>query len=287
MEATLPKSQPKPIVPYPTLKESWGVVGWFLLVFLVGMGGLMAVLRITLTPEQQANIPALGLIVLGNLLLLFLLYKLYGSRWQPLSLLGKAPIWLYQAIPLLTVGMVIVLSLQSFLSLPNWGKAALELISRHPVQAMVGGGIVIPVLEEVLFRGIMLPGLLRHQRPWLAIGQQALLFGLVHFNPVQSLNAFFIGLLLGWLYYRTSSLLVVIGIHALNNLAWFAASIWLPQIARDSTTLPALLGSNWAYAGMVALAAGVLGLLLWCVSLLALPVAWTKSADSFQPNPES
>nr|WP_251047073.1 CPBP family intramembrane glutamic endopeptidase [Hymenobacter sp. ISL-91] len=160
-------------------------------------------------------------------------------------------------------------------------------MARQPVLLLLLGGIVVPVLEEVLFRGVMLQGLLRHQRPWVAIGQQALLFGLIHFNPAQSLSAFLIGLLLGWLCYRTGSLLPGIGIHALNNLLASGMMIWLPEVVSSQTSLLDLLGSHWTYAGLVALAAGVLGLLLWRISRLTLPAAWAAAPSSPEPDLEN
>lgn len=60
------------------------------------------------------------------------------------------------------------------------------------------------------FRGAILRKLLTmfpKRQHWIAIAVSAVLFALAHFNVVQSLHAFLIGLLLGWLYYRTDSIL--------------------------------------------------------------------------------
>ncbi|WP_083937825.1 CPBP family intramembrane glutamic endopeptidase [Hymenobacter aerophilus] len=283
----LPAARRQPVQPYPTLKESWGFVGWYLLMLLVVMGGLLAVVAFILPHERYEPSTNLVLIVAGNLVLLGFLYWRYGRRMMPLQVRGQAPGWLYAALPLLTAAAIMVLSLQGFLELPNWFQASFERMARQPAAVLLLGGLVIPVLEEVMFRGLLLQGLLRQRRPWVAIGQQALLFGLVHFNPSQSLNAFFLGLLLGWLCYRTGSLLVCIGIHALNNLLAFGMMIWLPEVVRSQTSLPDLLGSNWAYAGLVALGAGVLGLLLWRVSRLPLPAAWDSAPNSPEPDLEN
>ena len=42
-------------------------------------------------------------------------------------------------------------------------------------------------------------------------------FALVHFNPAQMPHAFIIGLLLGWMYYRTGSILPGVAFHWVNN----------------------------------------------------------------------
>jgi membrane protease YdiL (CAAX protease family) len=43
------------------------------------------------------------------------------------------------------------------------------------------------------------------------------LFALIHFNPAQMPHAFIIGLLLGWMYYRTGSILPGVVFHWVNN----------------------------------------------------------------------
>lgn len=78
--------------------------------------------------------------------------------------------------------------------------------------------LVGPIAEEFVFRGGIEGYLLKRGRnPRIAIFVSALIFGLIHGNPAQILFAFLIGLLLGWLYYRSGSLLLVILIHVANN----------------------------------------------------------------------
>ncbi len=78
-------------------------------------------------------------------------------------------------------------------------------------------GITGPILEEVLFRGVILDGFLNRYKPGKAIFWSALLFGLFHMNPWQFIPAFLIGLLLGYIYLKTRSLFPVIFIHIINN----------------------------------------------------------------------
>lgn len=79
-------------------------------------------------------------------------------------------------------------------------------------------GLLAPVCEELVFRGAVLRALLRWTpRHWLAIVISALLFALIHANPIQMPHAFLVGLLLGWLYYRTDSIVPGIVYHWVNN----------------------------------------------------------------------
>ena len=75
-----------------------------------------------------------------------------------------------------------------------------------------------PILEEILFRGIIQKGLInKGVKPAKAIIFSALAFGIFHLNPWQTVNAFLLGLVLGVVYYKTKSLLMPILLHAFNN----------------------------------------------------------------------
>ncbi len=79
--------------------------------------------------------------------------------------------------------------------------------------------IIGPFVEEVVFRGLILRGLLGYTRPWFAILVSAFLFALMHFNPAQFPVAFALGVALGWIYARTRSLGLCVFGHAANNLS--------------------------------------------------------------------
>lgn len=79
-------------------------------------------------------------------------------------------------------------------------------------------GLLAPICEELVFRGAVLRALLQWtSHHWSAIAISAVLFALVHFNPAQMPHAFLVGLLLGWLYYRTDSIVPGIVYHWVNN----------------------------------------------------------------------
>lgn len=79
-------------------------------------------------------------------------------------------------------------------------------------------GLLAPVAEEIVFRGAILRALLRTMRShWAAIAVSAALFALVHGNPAQMPHALLVGLLLGWMYYRTDSLVPGVAYHWANN----------------------------------------------------------------------
>ena len=83
--------------------------------------------------------------------------------------------------------------------------------------------IQAPIFEELLFRGIILNGLLnRYKRNKnKAILYSAIIFGVVHLNIPQGINAFIIGTILGGIYYYTGSMKLSIFAHFINNLFVF------------------------------------------------------------------
>ncbi|MEI2725740.1 MAG: ABC transporter permease subunit/CPBP intramembrane protease [Verrucomicrobiota bacterium] len=78
--------------------------------------------------------------------------------------------------------------------------------------------------EETFFRGLMLSGL-RRWGPWAAIGLTALLFGLLHGSIYRLLPTFILGLVLGYVVWRSGSLYCSLLIHALNN-GLIATLVW-------------------------------------------------------------
>lgn len=74
-----------------------------------------------------------------------------------------------------------------------------------------------PIVEEVVFRGMLLGGMARHISFGWANAIQALLFATVHGDAPRFLVYLMIGLLGGWLTRRYRSLLPTIALHALNN----------------------------------------------------------------------
>lgn len=78
--------------------------------------------------------------------------------------------------------------------------------------------IIGPVIEEMLFRGICYRELKNIVSVRTAIILSSALFGLVHFNLIQSSYAFILGAFLAYIYEKTRSFAVVVSMHMINNL---------------------------------------------------------------------
>lgn len=87
--------------------------------------------------------------------------------------------------------------------------------------------VVAPVVEELIFRGLILQGFRRNYNALTAVFMSALLFALFHLNPWQFPATFVLGLLLGWIIIRTNNIILAIIGHSINNfLVLLSITFW-------------------------------------------------------------
>lgn len=155
----------------------------------------------------------------------------------PILMLIPALVWLMST----TTGWLIELMP---LSAPE--EALFEDLTAQTLPAILTVCVLAPVLEEMLFRGVILRGFLHRYPRWVAIVFSAMLFGAAHLNIYQFMVATVLGVLAGWLYERTRSLLPCIVLHGAYNtsltvldaidagddaLAWAPVWWWVPVLA--------------------------------------------------------
>ena len=99
-----------------------------------------------------------------------------------------------------------------------------------PQQIYMAGAAVllVPVAEELLFRGILYPTIKGLGWPRLAFWGTAILFGAVHMTLMTFVPLTFLGLCLTWLYEKTQNLLAPIFAHSLFNLANLLLLVLMP-----------------------------------------------------------
>ena len=77
--------------------------------------------------------------------------------------------------------------------------------------------IIIPVLEEIIFRVILYQGLKSKLPVSVAIIITSLVFAFIHVQLITLLPIFVMGFLLTYSYEKTQSLLIPVTIHCINN----------------------------------------------------------------------
>jgi membrane protease YdiL (CAAX protease family) len=127
--------------------------------------------------------------------------------------------------------------------------------------------VLPPLCEELAFRAGLQSALIARRPPWRAITLSALSFAAFHLDPVRFGGVLLLGLLYGWLAWRTGSAWPSMVAHAVNNST---ALLGLLAAGKDELT-----GSNEAIPAGDAAAVLLVGL-----SGFALLVA---SADRWLP----
>jgi membrane protease YdiL (CAAX protease family) len=104
-----------------------------------------------------------------------------------------------------------------------WLESLLELMQFNtPWQTaalVIAALFVAPIGEEMLFRGLVQRSLEHFREPAIAIVLTAVLFALVHFNPWTAIQVMLLGLVFGYMTWKSGSILPSIIAHSLNNLA--------------------------------------------------------------------
>ncbi len=137
--------------------------------------------------------------------------------------------------------------LSSFIPAPENLNQIISDMIQMPILAFVTIVVLAPLLEELLFRGIILDGYLKNYSPVNSILISAFLFALIHGNLAQGIGAFVMGIVMGLLYWRTKSLLLCIALHFTNNLTAFLAMIADPEGIGSEATTRELINNDSIY----------------------------------------
>lgn len=256
---------------FPSAPQAAGLLlAHFLLQYL--LGALLWDLRgqLGLTPAQLGALVMLlatGLLLVPVMQLQRMTYRELlhpsPSGWMATVVLLTPPV-------LLTVPLIILLDeslmalLHRIFPMSAWEQQALSQMLAPELPAIVAACVLAPVLEEMLFRGVLLRGFLARYPRGLAIGYSSLFFGAAHLNVYQFFFAFCLGLMLGWLFERSRSLIPCIALHGATNAAVLALTLFEQdgESALDAPSVTAWLG---------ALAAAALG--AWLLRRLLRPRA--------------
>ena len=169
---------------------------------------------------------AMGLMLSTVAMLLFLHFTgLFKLRWSLFKSISFRPL-LFSTLLVFTSMFALNIFVQWFNLNDNLADQFNGLV--HNVVGAFTVSVLAPLLEEAMFRGAMQGYMMRRFNPWVGIVVAALVFGVFHMNPVQIMYATLLGVVFGWIYYRTRSLMSVIVGHVLNNSIATAVMLLFP-----------------------------------------------------------
>ncbi len=182
-------------------------------------------------------------------------------QWQGINL-GVLGVLL-----IVTIGLQTSLSgpLSSLIPMPDIIKDMfLELAGYNDIYSFLAIVIAAPILEELIFRGVILKGMLKNYSPMKAIIWSSILFGVLHLNPWQFVSAMVVGSFSGWVFYRTQNIFYSIFIHFANNgFAFLSMQFYSPEemMSDDASSLYGGM-SNYLYIIFIALIISYFGIKL-------------------------
>lgn len=94
------------------------------------------------------------------------------------------------------------------------GTSIMSFVPLNDLKVM----LFVPIVEELLFRGLILTNFLKKYSPVYAILLSSLLFGAHHLNLENFLYYLAMGIIYGILFYTTNSLIIVVLAHMFYNV---------------------------------------------------------------------
>ena len=239
---------------YPSLAQGWAL---FLIYVLFTALATFLVMAISGNGLEGSSASFLLAYTLAGLFTI--LYGILKSGQRLVPVIGEISKSSYLIFPLSLISALLIGAIVNPIATLIPGSEILDEMLRganikDDWTSFVALAVAAPIIEEFLFRGIILEGFLKNYDPKRAIIQSSAIFGVFHLNPWQFLIAFALGLLLGWLYYRTRSLLPCLFVHFGNNLLAFLAYIYIED---DGKTLFDLFPIPYIVLGIILAGVGL------------------------------
>lgn len=101
------------------------------------------------------------------------------------------------------------------------GNSHFEIIKGNPNTYLVLALLVMPILEELVYRKIIIDTLIKDYNKWTSLIISTVLFSISHLNFVYGIYYFYLGLILGYIYIISESVKNSILAHMIFNLFFY------------------------------------------------------------------
>jgi membrane protease YdiL (CAAX protease family) len=168
------------------------------------------------------------LVIVGYLIGVLFLFALLGTKkfdirsTLKLRLIDKT---IFSVMVIITLGMILLTSglaeiLSSFIPYRSMMEAYLRNRPQSPigyVLFLLSTSLAAPLLEELIFRGLMQSSLYSRYGLWRSIVIPSIIFGIIHVFPIAMIITMISALLYGYVVHRTKSVFSSLVMHSLNN----------------------------------------------------------------------
>jgi len=257
---------------YPTIKQTFSLLGkflWITLLLSFPTAGL-AILFDTLKFESKLVSSIIFLISYSILFIIIVRIGLkrfrLGNNSDYKFKFGSVRIKIF-LISLITfiAGTIVIEPFSASIPMPESIKEYFANLIQPNIFSFLSIAVAAPILEEMLFRGIILEGFLKNYSPQKAIIWSSIIFGIFHLNPWQAVNAFLIALFIGWIYWKTNSLIPGILLHFANNALAFVLTF---SVEKEADSLWQLIDDRITYGAIFLVALCVLTFGWWILNKL-------------------
>lgn len=142
----------------------------------------------------------------------------YGKKLKLSTELLINLLWIAGITLLISFGLNNVISMSPLVDMSEaYKKANEDFYASTLLIELVGSAILSPIMEELVFRGIVFGNLKKIMSPIAATIISALLFGIVHFNIVQFVYALLLGIVLAMFMQKTGHMYAAVAGHIVAN----------------------------------------------------------------------
>jgi len=210
---------------------------------------------------------SLGMLL--SFVLTFILFFFLSNKYtrQDIYNLIKEPATISRKLliilAVMTISLVMLIDfITGLIPMPEFYQEILKQLIKPDIFLFFTVVVAAPVLEELFFRGIILSGFLKKYSPRKAIILSAVIFGMAHLNPWQFIGAGLAGLFIGWIYYKTESLIPGMLIHFINNLLGYVIMLSASDV---TTSLYDVFSSKLIYFSIL-----ILSVMIFAVGVFAI-----------------
>ena len=207
--------------------DSQRLPGWAMLSFVV-VAPLIGLLLFWLLPERSNLLVLSGFF--GTCLLALVIAVLPLGRKAPVAL-GLRPVGWRPVLFAVLGTTVLSFAVSQLGPQPEGVKQVTEGLqgTARILQTLAVLGLLAPIVEELVFRGLLYGWLAGRWNNLVAFVLSSLAFAAAHTEPLHILLVLPLGFWFGWLRWRTGSLVPTIVAHIINNtIAVSAASFLSP-----------------------------------------------------------
>ncbi len=136
-----------------------------------------------------------------------------------IGILARLPVLLVVSLIIIFYGDIALKLIENGVEM-QW-EGMRDLSSFEYLLSMINTGILVPIHEELFFRGVIFTYLLKITTPKRAIIFSSIVFAIFHLHPGLLPGTFILGLMMGFVYFRYRNIIYPILLHMIINIQPF------------------------------------------------------------------